>query len=201
MNSRDAGCLGLAAALVLGAAAGAARADEPREPALQRSARPAGTALARSAEKKACITRATPATGAISSKGLRSPAAVAPPQCRARRAATAPLAPAVPGALDPLGAHAAPAGATFSLPSGQPGAKGEAASPAVEAASEPKTLVLSEELFAERSPMELFNSVIVPAARGVTIAQIETEGFSPVTLAVRPTKITRGGGLVAVGQF
>ncbi|HWO10646.1 MAG TPA: hypothetical protein VNN80_14235 [Polyangiaceae bacterium] len=67
----------------------------------------------------------------------------------------------------------------------------------------PRTLVLSDELFEGREPLELLSSVILPAARGVTIAQIQPEGATlpAVTLTVRPTKIKQGGGLVAVAQF
>jgi hypothetical protein len=42
-------------------------------------------------------------------------------------------------------------------------------------------------------------AVIVPMTEGVTITP--AEGLPAVTFALKPTKITRGSGLVAVGQF
>jgi hypothetical protein len=68
-------------------------------------------------------------------------------------------------------------------------------------ANGPRTLVLSSALFEDREPLELLSSVLLPAARGVTIAQIQPEGAPAFRLTVRPTKIARGSGLVAVGQF
>lgn len=55
------------------------------------------------------------------------------------------------------------------------------------------------ELLRELGEVPVLGTVMVPVTRGVTI---ETGAGKPtLTLAVKPTKITRGSGLVAIGRF
>ena len=210
MNSRETGCLGVAAALALSALAGDAVAEEaagsraPTSPA----ARPRSAQLTQSKAR---------------SRALEAKAAG--PLPLARSSAPATLGPALPQLMPPLLALApavsAPAGVVAAgadrvdtdlrekhlreapeVPA--PGA------PPVQTASDETTastsddqqaLEVAQRLLGDGVPLDLLESVIVPAARGVTIAEIQTEGTAALTLSVRPTKITRGSGLVAVGKF
>ena len=210
MNSRETGCLGVAAALALSALAGDAAAEEaavsqtPASPAARpRSAPPTHI------EPKA---REQASTSATRPQLARTLAASSP--------FDAPLAPLMPP-LTPV----VPVAAAAPLPGSDltdselreqhireapevpaPG------SPPVRATTEDETpprattsdeaaLEVAERLLGDGVPLQLLQTVIVPAARGVTIAEIQTENVGAVTLSVRPTKITRGSGLVAVGRF
>jgi hypothetical protein len=107
-------------------------------------------------------------------------------RAEARAAASASLRPTVPPVLRAPIAPLLPPSDTGHPDAGNRGAE---------------ALAAAERLLGDGVPLELLQSVIVPAARGVTIAEIQTEGAGAVTLSVRPTKITRGSGLVATAQF
>jgi len=59
--------------------------------------------------------------------------------------------------------------------------------------------LLTDDILRELGELPLIDTVMAPVTRGVTI---QTEDGSPaVTFAVKPTKITRGSGLVAIRRF
>lgn len=62
-----------------------------------------------------------------------------------------------------------------------------------------KVPLLTEDILRELGQLPLIETMMVPVTRGVTI---ETgDGTPALTFAVKPTKITRGSGLVAIGRF
>lgn len=212
MNTRATGCLSLAAALACGLVAGDAAADQApvksRAPSAQGAVKRGGVPRAKraigrpgaaksSAAPKLPVkaTGGTPGTGLDPVLSASLSSSFAPPLLAVLEPeATRPAEPSV-DLLPASSADTAPS-STSADADANTGATGAGAT------SSPKTLVLSDRLFADRTPEELFSSVLVPAARGVTLAQIQPDDGAPVvTLTVRPTKITRGSGLVAVGKF
>ena len=215
MSSRETGCLGVAAALALSALAGDAAAEEvavsppPASPAVRHAGAPT------THQKVAKRPRATAATAAKTSPllagSLSAPgtfdaglAPLMPPELTA----VVPVAPtntasALPGAER---AHAELREKHLSeapevpAPSAPPVRATTDEAPAASTGDE-AAIQAAERLLGDGVPLQLLQSVIVPAARGVTIAEIQTESAGAVTLSVRPTKITRGSGLVAVGKF
>lgn len=214
MNSRETGCLGVAAALALSALAGDAAAEEqavpdaPPSPVVHpRSAASTHARAAASRPRAATLAKTNPQLA----HSLNAPGAF--------DAALAPLTPPVLAAVMPV---AAPLPAPENRGADQTHAelreKHLSEAPEVPAPSAPPVPATSDEapeqstgdeaalqaaerLLGNGVPLQLLQSVIVPAARGVTIAEIQTEAAGAVTLSVRPTKITRGSGLVAVGRF
>lgn len=219
MNSRDTACLSVAAALALSALVGDARADQATVP-------PAPEAAAQTHGAKVTRVIKAPAKhrASRSAKSTKSTkAAQLPPAAGASTAFDAAVAPLLPPVLAPISPAASPlsglAGAepSSSEPAGadtaaaalaQARAAGAEPAPgtssvrrADETPAQGDALAAAARLLGEGAPLDLLQSVIVPAARGVTIAEIQTEGEGAVTLSVRPTKITRGSGLVATGKF
>ena len=223
MNARDTACLGLAAALALGALAGDAVADDAPSPAPSGKVHSGKVQSAKSAKTKVQPARAKvqpTKTKAQSAKVQPRPAA-ASKRTRASDASSAvsaslprpmnartlglpasmktPLATPAPVASTDLPA------VTFGGTAVTLGGSGPASTDGSVPSAAPKNgmdaVELAQRLFDDQTPAELFTSVIAPAARGVTLAQIQPEGAPAVTLTVRPTKITRGSGLVAVGLF
>lgn len=212
MNARETGCWGVAAALALSALAGDATAEE--------------VAVSHAPVSPAARARSAPLTHTTSRARPRAAMSVAIQPELARSAALpgtlgAGLLPLTPPVLPPV---VTPAGSGAAMRTGSNPADRQlrevhlSEAPAVPAAGSPPAtstdeetpadspdseaaLDVAERLLGNGVPLQLLQSVIVPAARGVTIAEIQTEGAGAVTLSVRPTKITRGSGLVAVGRF
>lgn len=67
-------------------------------------------------------------------------------------------------------------------------------------AARPKRLpLLTDEILRELVELPLLDTVMAPVTRGVTFETVD--GGPAVTFAVKPTKFTRGSGLVAIGRF
>lgn len=58
---------------------------------------------------------------------------------------------------------------------------------------------ITDEIMRELVELPLVDTVMIPVTRGVTIET--SDGTPAITLAVKPTKITRGSGLVAIKKF
>lgn len=210
MNSRETGCLGVAAALALSALAGDAAAEE--------------VVVSHAPVSPAARARSAPLAHTQSGARPRAAMSVATHPQLARSAALPgtldsgllPLTPVLPPTVAPAGSAEMRTGSNPA--DTQLREKHLSEAPAVPAAGSPPAtstdeetrpdspgsdaaLNVAERLLGNGVPLQLLESVIVPAARGVTIAEIQTEGAGAVTLSVRPTKITRGSGLVAVGRF
>jgi len=190
MKDRITVCLSLAAALAMSAST-VARAGEPST---------SGDPSTSSAP-----TRGEPAARTVANRSRATAHHGGPPSATARdNSPTLLVSPGVPPLGQVLSVPRAPSSdVSPSIDLDRAPAPPASHAPALLAglANGPRTLVLSDALFEDRAPLELLSSVLLPAARGVTIAQIQTEGAPAVRLTVRPTKITRGSGLVAVGQF
>jgi len=213
MNSRDTGCLGVVAALALSALAGDAAADEaatahasaapgarPRSAQLAHTkARPrAQLALAATSRPQVAHTTGAPTRldGALSPlmPPLLTPVV---PLASVPRTVALPDAERSGAALREQHRREAP---EVPAPGAHPVRATSDEAPD-HATGDEHALEVAGRLLGDGVPLQLLQSVIVPAARGVTIAEIQTEGEAAVTLSVRPTKITRGSGLVAVGRF
>jgi hypothetical protein len=206
MNSRETGLLGVAAALALSALAGDAAAEEAD--AAQTPASPA--ARPRSTPTTHTKAPARPHSASVSRPPLAHTAAPG-----TFDAALAPLLPPVLTAVAPMPAHPLTASEVSDRDIRQQHLRDAPDVPVAGSAPRPQTtrdatpqpagderaLEVAERVLGDGVPLQLLQTVIVPAARGVTIAEIQTESAGAVTLSVRPTKITRGSGLVAVGTF
>lgn len=106
-----------------------------------------------------------------------------------------------PAALEPGAADAARAATAGSTASATSGSEGEAEPCEQECAPKRKSPIalLPEVILRNLNEVPILAMVMLPVTEGVTITP--GEGLPAVTFSVKPTKITRGSGLVAVSRF
>ena len=191
MNALSSGCLtlvvGLAASLVTPPAA--ARETTGAETLAPKNAAPPPAASTRKLAKKKSTTGVS-----ASSRGRA-----------ARPSVLSPLG-ALPAASPPLLGSVSPRDAAVATVVAN---EAEDEAPSDDAAAPPqapkrkgagnKLLLFTDGLLEDIGDVPVLGAFILPVTEGVTIPTFE--GLTSLTLAVKPTKITRGSGVVAIGTF